>query len=103
LHYEIRKGGPHGQVLDPSGYGDPLSGSPGQATAQQTQPRSQELPKTSTQVAINKAKHRKMAPTIIAKNNIIRQQVKAPTVLSQASGKTNHVRKPMEYFAYLVG
>jgi hypothetical protein len=75
----------------------------GQATAQQAQPKSQELPKSSTQVAIQKAKQKKMAPTIIAKNNIIRQQVKAPTVLSQASGKTNHVRKPMEYFEYLVG
>lgn len=100
LHFEVRR---NGQSINPSGYGNPLNGTPGQATAQQTQPRSQELPKTSTQVAINKAKHRKMAPTIIAKNNIIRQQVKAPTVLSQASGKTNHVRKPMEYFAYLVG
>lgn len=100
LHFEVRKNGQH---INPKGYGDPLSGTPGQATAQQAQPKSQELPKSSTQVAIQKAKQKKMAPTIIAKNNIIRQQVKAPTVLSQASGKTNHVRKPMEYFEYLVG
>jgi murein DD-endopeptidase MepM/ murein hydrolase activator NlpD len=104
LHFEIRKGGPRGQVLDPSGYGNPLNGKPGQAAAQQASaPKSQGLPNASTQVAIQNAKQKQMAPTIIAKNNIIRQQVKSPIVLSQASGKTNHVRKPMEHFAYLVG
>jgi hypothetical protein len=93
----------HFQYSGSMGKNSKIGGNKKEAIQQASAPRSQALPKASTQVAIQNARQKQMAPTIIAKNNIIRQQVKAPIVLSQASGKTNHVRKPMEHFAYLVG
>jgi len=93
----------HFQYSGSMGKNSKIGGNKKEAIQQASAPRSQALPKASTQVAIQNAKQKQMAPTIIAKNNIIRQQVKAPIAVSQASGKTNHVRKTMEHFEYLVG